>query len=304
MKVGFIGLGRMGSGMARNLLKAGHDVTVYNRTPERSRALSADGAKVAATVAEACRVEALITMLANDNAVEEVVLGPHGIASHLQPGALHISSSTISVALARRLAEAHRANRQNFVSAPVFGRPDAAAAARLYILVAGDPAAREAAMPLLDVLGQRTFVVSEKPEAANLGKLSGNFLSASVIESLGEALALVSHGGLDSAAYIDFLTATMFGAPVYRTYGPLIAQRRFKPAAFAAELGAKDIRLLLGAAQDLRVPMPLASLLNDRFLRLLASGGAQLDWSAIGDLAARDAGGQAVAVPTPPTYSV
>ncbi len=304
MKVGFIGLGRMGSGMARNLLKAGHDVTVYNRTPERSQSLSADGAKVAATVAEACRVEALITMLANDNAVEEVVLGPHGIVSHLQPGALHISSSTISVALARRIAEAHRVNRQNFVSAPVFGRPDAAAAARLYILVAGDPAAREAAMPLLNVLGQRTFVVSEKPEAANLGKLSGNFLSASVIESLGEALTLVSHGGLDSAAYLDFLTSTMFGAPVYRTYGPLIAQRRFEPAAFAAELGAKDIRLLLGAAQDLRVPMPLASLLNDRFLRLLASGGEQLDWSAIGDLAARDAGGQAAALPTPPTYSV
>jgi 3-hydroxyisobutyrate dehydrogenase-like beta-hydroxyacid dehydrogenase len=302
MKVGFIGLGRMGSGMARNLLKAGHEVTVYNRTAERSRALAEEGAKVAATVAEACRGEALVTMLANDAAVEEVVLGPDGVVRHLQPGALHISSSTISVALARRLAEAHRANRQHFVSAPVFGRPDAAAAARLYILVAGDPAAREAAMPLLNVLGQRTFVVSEKAEAANLGKLSGNFLSASVIESLGEALALVSHGGLDSAAYLDFLTATMFGAPVYRTYGPLIAQRRFSPAAFAAGLGAKDIRLLLGAAQDLRVPMPLASLLNDRFLRLLASGGEQLDWSAIGDLATRDAGGEAVGVPTPSVY--
>jgi 3-hydroxyisobutyrate dehydrogenase-like beta-hydroxyacid dehydrogenase len=292
----------MGSGMARNLLRAGHDVTVYNRTPEKSQALSADGAKVAATVAEACRVEALITMLANDDAVEGVVLGPDGIMSHLQPGALHISSSTISVALARRLAEAHRANRQHFVSAPVFGRPDAAAAARLYILVAGDPAARGVAMPLLNVLGQRTFVVSDKPEAANLAKLSGNFLSASVIESLGEVLALVSRGGLDSGAYIDFLTATMFDAPVYRTYGPLIAQRRFEPAAFAAELGAKDIRLLLGAAQDLRVPMPLASLLNDRFLRLLASGGEQLDWSAIGELAARDAGGQAAALPTAPIY--
>ncbi len=149
MKVGFIGLGRMGSGMARNLLRAGHEVTVYNRTPERSRALSADGAKVAASVAEACQAEALITMLANDDAVKEVVLGPDGIVSHLRPGALHISSSTISVALARRLAEAHRARRQKFVSAPVFGRPDAAAAARLYILVAGDRAAQEAAMPLL-----------------------------------------------------------------------------------------------------------------------------------------------------------
>lgn len=290
MKVGFIGLGRMGSGMARNLLKAGYEVTVYNRNAERSRALAADGARVAATVAEVCRVDVLFTMLANDNAVEEVVLGPDGAVSHLPAGALHISSSTISVALSRRLADAHGSKRQSFVSAPVFGRPDAAAAARLYILVAGKPAAREAAMPLLNVLGQRTFVVSEKPEAANLAKLCGNFLSASVIESLGEALALVAHGGIDAATYLEFLTATMFDAPVYRTYGPLIAARRFEPAAFAAELGAKDIRLLLGAAQDLRVPMPLASLLHDRFLRLLAGGGEQLDWSAIGGLAASDAG--------------
>jgi 3-hydroxyisobutyrate dehydrogenase-like beta-hydroxyacid dehydrogenase len=304
MKLGFIGLGRMGSGMARNLLKAGHEVTVYNRTPERSRALATDGAKIAATVAEACRVDALITMLANDDAVEEVVLGPDGAVSHLPAGTLHISSSTISVALSRRLADAHRAKRQRFVSAPVFGRPDAAAAARLYILVAGNPAAREAAMPLLNALGQRTFVVSEKPEAANLAKLCGNFLSASVIESLGEALALVERGGIDAATYVEFLTATMFDAPVYRTYGPLIARRRFEPAAFAAGLGAKDIRLLLGAAQDLRVPMPLASLLHDRFLRLLAGGGEQLDWSAIGGLAARDAGQEAAAKPAPAVYSL
>jgi 3-hydroxyisobutyrate dehydrogenase-like beta-hydroxyacid dehydrogenase len=303
MKVGFIGLGRMGTGMARNLLKAGHEVTVYNRTPERSLALAAEGARIATTVAEACRVEALITMLANDDAVEEVVLGPDGVVSQLPPGALHISSSTISVALSHRLAEAHRAKRQRFVSAPVFGRPDAAAAARLYIVVAGDPGAQEAAMPLLKSLGQSIFVVAEKPEAANLAKLSGNFLSASVIEALGEALALVSHGGLDTAAYLDFLTSTMFGAPVYRTYGPLIAQRRFEPPAFAAELGAKDIRLLLGAAQDLRVPMPFASLLHDRFLRLLAGGGSQLDWSAIGGLAGRDAGDEAVTTPIPSTHA-
>jgi len=194
MKVGFIGLGRMGSGMARNLLKAGHDVAVYNRTPERSRALAVYGARVAASVAEACRVNVLITMLANDAAVEEVVLGPDGVVSHLRAGALHISSSTISVALSRRLADAHRSKRQRFVSAPVFGRPDAAAAARLFVLVAGKPAAREAAMPLLNSLGQRIFVISEKPEAANLAKLCGNFLSAPLIESLGDTLASVAHG--------------------------------------------------------------------------------------------------------------
>jgi 3-hydroxyisobutyrate dehydrogenase-like beta-hydroxyacid dehydrogenase len=304
MNIGFIGLGRMGSGMAGNLLEAGHAVTVYNRTAARGRALVAQGAQVASTVAEASRGEALITMLANDAAVEEVVLGPEGVVSHLPAGALHISSSTISVALSRRLAAAHRSHGQRFVSAPVFGRPDAAAAARLYILLAGEPGAREAALPLLNVLGQRTFVVSEKPEAANLAKLTGNFLSASVIESLGEALALLSQGGLDTAAYLEFLTATMFGAPVYRTYGPLIAQRRFEPAEFAAELGAKDIRLLLGAAQDLRVPMPLASLLHERFRRLLATGGGGLDWSAIAGLAARDADGEVAAAPNSLVYGL
>jgi 3-hydroxyisobutyrate dehydrogenase-like beta-hydroxyacid dehydrogenase len=290
MKVGFIGLGRMGSGMASSLLRAGHEVTVYNRTAGRSGTLVAQGARAAATLQEACRAEAVITMLANDAAAEELVLGADAIVGHLPRGALHISCSTISVALSRRLAEAHAGNGQRFVSAPVFGRPDAAADARLFIVAAGEAAAQQTAAPLLRALGQRTFVVSEKPEAANLVKLSGNFLTASVIESLGEALALISHGGIDPAAYIDFLTATMFSAPVYRTYGTLLAERRFERAAFAAELGAKDIRMLLGAAQDLRVPMPVASLIHDRFLRLLAGGGAQLDWSALGDLAARDAG--------------
>lgn len=304
MKIGFIGLGRMGSAMAGNLLKAGHELTVYNRSAERSRALAAEGARVAADVADACRGEAVITMLANDAAAADVVLGPAGVLQSLPPGALHVSSSTISVGLARRLAEAHRGRRQLFVSAPVFGRPDAAAAARLYILAGGEAAAREAAMPLLNVLGQRTFIVSDRPESANLAKLGGNFLSASVIESLGEALALLSRGGLDTSAYIEFLTTTLFGAPVYRTYGPLIAQRQFEPAAFAAELGAKDIQLLLSAAQDLRVPMPLANLLHDRFLRILAAGGGQLDWSAIGDLAARDAGSDAASVSDPAAYAL
>lgn len=304
MKVGFIGLGRMGSGMASSLLRAGYEVTVYNRTPGRSEALAAQGARVAATVAQACDGEAVMTMLANDAAVEKLVLGPDGVISHLPRGALHISSSTISVALSRRLAGAHASSEQRFVSAPVFGRPDAAAAARLFIVAAGEAAAREAAARLLRVLGQRTFFVSDKPEAANLVKLSGNFLTASVIESLGEALALVSQGGIDPAAYIDFLTATMFSAPVYRTYGQLLAERRFERAAFAAELGAKDIRLLLGAAEDLRVPMPVASLIHDRFLRLLAGGGAQLDWSALGDLATRDAGRQRLPVARPPALGL
>jgi len=191
-----------------------------------------------------------------------------------------------------RLTADHASAGQRFVAAPVFGRPDAAAAAQLFIVTAGAGDAVKAATPLFDAIGKKTFVVSEIPNAANLIKLSGNFLIASVIESLGEAMALVSKGGVDRQQYLEILTSTLFGAPVYKTYGGLIAEGRFEPAGFAAPLGYKDIRLTLAAAEDLRVPLPLANLLRDRFLRLLAHGGDKLDWSAIGRLAARDAGEQ------------
>jgi 3-hydroxyisobutyrate dehydrogenase-like beta-hydroxyacid dehydrogenase len=290
MRVGFIGLGHMGSGMAANLVRAGHDVTVYNRSPAKAEALIALGAKAATSVAEACRGDAVLTMLANDEAVESVVLGRDGIIASLPAGALHVSSSTISVALAQRLTEEHAKAGQRFVAAPVFGRPDVAAAGQLYVIAAGEPAAVEPAMPLLEAVGRKTFVVSDTPKAANLVKLSGNFLIASMIESLGEAMALVAKGGVDQRRYLELLTSTLFDAPVYKTYGGLIASGRFEPAGFAAPLGHKDIRLALAAAEDLRVPMPLASLLHDRFLTLLAHGGDNLDWSAIGSLPAMDAG--------------
>jgi 3-hydroxyisobutyrate dehydrogenase-like beta-hydroxyacid dehydrogenase len=290
MRVGFIGLGHMGSGMAANLLKAGHDVTVYNRSPAQAEALIELGAKAAASVAEACRDDAVMTMLANDEAVESVVLGRDGILASLPAGALHVSSSTISVALSGRLSEEHARAGQRFVAAPVFGRPDVAAAGQLYVIAAGEPAAIETAAPLLDAIGQKTFVVSDTPKAANLVKLSGNFLIASMIESLGEALALVAKGGVDRQRYLEILTSSLFDVPLYKTYGGLIASGHFEPAGFAAPLGQKDIRLALAAADELRVPMPLASLLRDRFLTLLANGGENLDWSAIGRLPAVDAG--------------
>jgi 3-hydroxyisobutyrate dehydrogenase-like beta-hydroxyacid dehydrogenase len=290
MDLGFIGIGRMGAGMALNLLKAGNRVAVYNRTPSKAEALTAQGAKTAASVAEACRGDAVVTMLANDQAVENVAFGPDGIIANLRQGALHVSSSTISVDLCERLTEEHEKKGQRFVAAPVFGRPDVAAAGRLFVVAAGEPAALEIATPLLDAVGQRTFVISEIPKAANLVKLSGNFLGATVIEALGEALTLIKKGGIDQQRYLEVLTSTLFDAPIYKTYGGLIAGRHFEPAGFAAPLGQKDIRLTLAAAEDLRVPMPLASLLRDRFLTLLARGGDQLDWSAIGALAAVDAG--------------
>ena len=229
-------------------------------------------------------------MLADDGAVEAVVFGEKGVIGSLGKGAIHISMSTISVALSERLAAAHVNAGQRFVAAPVFGRPEAAAAAKLFIVVAGAPDAVRICSPLFEAMGQKTLVVSNEPPAANLVKLSGNFLTASVIEALGEAMALVGKAGVDRHRYLEILTSTLFTAPMYKMYGGLIAEQRFEPAGFAAPLGHKDIRLTLAAAETLRVPMPFASVLHDRFLTLLAQGGEALDWSAIGGLAARDAG--------------
>jgi 3-hydroxyisobutyrate dehydrogenase-like beta-hydroxyacid dehydrogenase len=290
MDIGFIGRGQMGAGMAANLVKAGHHVTVYNRSPQKVEEAARHGAEPARTVADACTGEVVFTMLANDDAVAGVAFGDDGIVASLRPGATHISSSTISVDLSDRLTGAHIGAGQKFVAAPVFGRPDAAEAGKLFVVVAGDPEAVTAVEPLFDAVGQRMFALSETPRAANLVKLSGNFLIASVIESLGEAMALVAKGGVDKHQYLDILTSTLFSAPVYKTYGALIADERFEPAGFAAPLGQKDIGLTLEAAEELRVPLPIAGLLRDRFLTLLANGGEHLDWSAISRLAARDAG--------------
>lgn len=294
MKIGFIGLGRMGSAMAANLIKAGFDLTVYNRSSQKAGPLVQAGARLAPRIAEASRGEVVITMLANDQAVGAAVLGKGGIVESLPAGAIHVSMSTISVALADELGHAHARAGQRFVSAPVFGRPEAAAAAQLFIVAAGEPATLAVCQPLFDVLGQRVFPVGNEPQVANLIKLSGNFLIASVMEAMGEAIALVSKAGVDPSSYVELLTSTIFPAPIYRTYGNLIASSQFLPAGFLAPLGYKDIGLTLAAADDLRVPMPLASLLRDRFLRLLAHGGEGMDWSAIGGLASDDAQSRAV----------
>ena len=290
MNVGFIGLGRMGTGMAENLLRAGHAVTVYNRSPEKARPLEERGARVASSVGDVCSNPVVFTMLADDTALGAVAYGEDGLLRRLARGALHVSSSTVSVELSSRLGRDHAAAGQRYVAAPVFGRPEAAAAAKLVVVAAGDPAAIAEVRPLFDALGPKTFVVSDRPENANLVKISGNFLLASVIESLGEAFALVGKAGLDRRQYLDLITSTLFDVPVYKNYGRAIADRAFTPAGFAASLGQKDVRLALAAAEELRVPMPIASLLRDRFLALLAKGGDELDWSAIGDLARQDAG--------------
>jgi 3-hydroxyisobutyrate dehydrogenase-like beta-hydroxyacid dehydrogenase len=291
IRIGFIGLGNMGSAMAANLLAAGHDVTVYNRSRGKVDALAAEGARPADTVADACGGDVVVTMLANDDAVAGVTFGDDGIVASLPDGATHISASTISVDLSERITSAHAEAGQRFVAAPVFGRPEAAKAAKLFVVAAGASEALEAAAPVFEAVGQRTFTVADEPKTANLVKLSGNFLITSVIESLGEAMALVGKAGVDKHTYLEILTSTLFSAPIYKTYGELIAGEDFEPAGFAASLGHKDIRLVLAAAEQLEVSMPVASLVRDRFLTLLARGGADLDWSAVGALAAWEAGG-------------
>jgi len=298
MKLGFIGLGRMGAAMATNLVKARHDVTVFNRSPGKRRSLVELGAHEAIDVAGACGGDAVITMLADDDAASGIAFGPGGLIDNLPKHAIHLSMSTISVALSKRLTEAHASAGQRYVAAPVFGRPDAAAAAKLFIVAAGDAATIDACQPLFRAMGQKTFPIGAEPSAANLVKLSGNFLMASAIEALGEAIALVGKAGIDRRAYIELLTSSIFNVPAYKTYGGLIAEGKFEPAAFASPLGYKDIRLALAAAEGLRVPMPLASLLHDRFLRLFAQGGDHLDWSAIGGLATQDAGDHPVTTPS------
>ncbi len=290
MKVGFIGLGRMGSGMAARLLAAGQALIVFNRSVEKIQPLVVQGAQAAKTLADFAAVDVVFSMLADDPAVEQTVLADDGLLEHLSAGAIHVSCSTISVALSARLAAAHAAAGQDYVACPVFGRPDAAAAGKLFLAVAGKHNLIERLQPLFEAIGQRTFVVAEQADKANLVKLSGNFLIAAVIESLGEAMALVEKGGIDRHAYLELLTSSLFNVPLYKNYGALIADRKFTPPGFAAPLGQKDIRLMLTAAEALAVPLPFASVLRDRFIALAAQDGEPRDWSAVGSLAAQDAG--------------
>lgn len=260
MKVGFVGLGNMGSGMARNLIQAGHTLTVWNRSRGRADELRPLGARVAETPGEAATgADVVITMVADDHALEDVVFGPNKILESLNAGGLHVSSSTISVALSRRLEAAHRGKRQHYVAAPVFGRPDAAAAGKLFIVAAGDPAQVQRCRPLFDVLGQKTFVGGEKAPDANLIKLNGNFLITVVIEGLAESVALIKKAGIDANVFLEILTDSLFAAPIYKTYGGIIVSEKFEPAGFKLPLGLKDNRLLLAAAEDQSVPMPVAT---------------------------------------------
>ena len=291
MKVGFIGLGGMGSGIARNLIKGGHELAVYNRTRSKAEDFAGAGARIAATPVEAASgAEAVITMLADDRAVEETIFEPGNAIDSIAAGAVHISMSTISVALSRRLAQAHRQRGQQYVSAPVFGRPDAAAAGKLFVVAAGPAGEVERCRALLDAIGQKTFVAGEDAPSANVIKLSGNFLLTVVIEGLAEAVALVRKSGLDPNAFLEIMTGSLFPSPVYRNYGAMIAADNFEPVGFKLPLGFKDNRLFLAAAEEAEVPVPIASLVHDRFLAALAQGLGEADWAAIARMSFQDAG--------------
>ena len=290
MNIGYIGLGKMGSGIVRNLLRAGNKVVVYNRSREKAEAIVKDGAGVANSPAEAAAdAEVVMTMLSDDHAAEQVVFGSNGVASGLKKGAIHVSNSTISAAFAVRLMKEHRQRGQGYLSAPVFGRPEAAEAKKLIVAVAGEQALVERVRPLLDAIGRKTVVIGSEAWQANVLKLCGNFMIASMMETFGEAFTVIRKSGMNHHIFLAVMNE-LFGSPVYANYGGSIATEKYEPAGFALRLGLKDTRLVLEAAGEVAAPMPFASLLRDHFLSAMANGQEDLDWSSVAKVSARNAG--------------
>jgi 3-hydroxyisobutyrate dehydrogenase-like beta-hydroxyacid dehydrogenase len=291
MKVGLVGLGSMGLPMAANLLKAGHDLILYNRTRSRADELARQGARVAASPREAAaEVEVLMTMLADDPAVESVMFGDQGVLQGLSRGAIHASMSTIGHAFSRRLDAEHRNRGQVYLAAPVFGRPDAAQAAKLWIVAAGPGEAIERCRPLFEAMGQGTEIVGDDPPRANVVKLAGNFILAAAIEAMGEAFALVRKHGVEPGRFLEIVNGRLVRSPVYENYGNLIVQRRWEPAGFKLRHGLKDVRLALAAGDEVSAPLPVASLLRDHYLAAMARGWGDTDWAALARLSAVNAG--------------
>lgn len=289
MKVGFIGLGGMGSGIAGNILRAGHEVIAWNRSSGPLNALVAQGAVAAPTAQEALETDVVFSMLANDAALQEVGLdGP--LLAKASRGLVHVNMATVSIAFAQTLHKAHKALGIGYVAAPVFGRPDAAAAGKLTIIAAG--AAQDIARvePLLVTLGTKYACVGTNPVQANLFKITGNFMIASAIETMGEAAALLRKGGVDPAVFFDVLTNANFSAPVYKIYSKIIADQSYDEAGFKLSLGYKDAGLTLAAAKELETAMPLASVVHDHFLEAMAAGWSEKDWASLALLAAQRAG--------------
>lgn len=289
MKVGVIGLGAMGSGLAESLLRAGHEVVVWNRSKPPLELLRTAGAHAADTPAEVFAADAVVTMLANDEAVREVILDG-GLLKCANGGTVHVMSATISVALAKELEKVHARERVALVCAPVLGRPDVAVKGELNVLAAGNRAALATVQPVLDAIGSKTWTFGEQPHKANVAKLSANFMIAATIELLAEVFAFTEKSGLDPKVFFEMATNTLFAAPVFRTYGGLILERNFAPAKFKLTLGLKDVRLALAAGEAVEVPLPFASVLRDNFLDAIANGAADKDWAALSQVSFRHSG--------------
>jgi len=288
MDIGFIGLGAMGSAMVANLLKAGHRVRVWNRSAERAQPLAGAGAQVVATPAEAFAGDAVVSMLADDAAVREVI--DAALLEQAQRGLVHVNMATISVALAAQLGREHAERGLHYVAAPVLGRPDAAQAAKLTIIAAGAAEALDRAQPVFDAVGHKTWRIGALPQQANVMKLAANFMLASAVETLGEAAALLSGHGVAMRDFIDVVTGGPFPGPVYSGYGAMIAERRYEPAMFKARLGLKDVRLALAAADEVGTPMPVASVVRDSLMEAVAHGDGESDFAVLGKVSARRAG--------------
>ncbi len=289
MQVGVIGVGRMGKAMARNLLKAGHKLHVFDTAKEALRELEKEGAAIAASAKDAFKGDAVISMLPNDDAMRAVfvqgdVLPANGSST------VHVNMATASVACAEELTALHRQRSVPYLAATVWGRPDAAAAAQLSIAVAGDGRSIDMVQPLLDVLGQRTTRIGDDPRMANVAKIAGNLLVASAIEAMGEAAALVRGYGMSAPDFLDLIVTALFEVPVYRGYAEQIGSGVYEPPGFDMKLGFKDVRLALAAGEKANVPLPFANVLRDAFLDALAHGDANKDWAAIAEVAARRAG--------------
>ncbi|GLU40559.1 NAD(P)-dependent oxidoreductase [Pseudomonas sp. NBRC 100443] len=289
MKIGFLGLGGMGAGMAANLIRGGHQVHLWNRSPAALEPLLALGGLAAADPVAAFDADVVISMLADDTATRAVLLDS-GALDSARPGLIHLSMATLSVALVGELAERHRQRDVAFIAAPVFGRTDVAAAGKLNILAAGPAEAIAEVQPLLDLMGQKTWPLGDDPLSAAAVKIAGNFMIASAIEAMGEASALAKGFGVEPAQLLEIMGSTLFNAPVYRNYGALIAEQRYEPAAFRLVLGLKDVGLALAAGQSRHVPLPFASVLRDNLLEAVAQGDGERDWAALAQVAMRRSG--------------
>jgi 3-hydroxyisobutyrate dehydrogenase-like beta-hydroxyacid dehydrogenase len=291
MNIAVLGLGNMGLPIARHLVAAGHRVGVYNRSPGRADVLGTQVHRATSPREAGAAADVVVTMLADDQAVEDVVFATHsGLLPGMTPGAIHVSMSTISIAMARRLVDAHRRAGHEYVSAPVFGRPEVAESAQLFVVAAGRQAVLAKCRPLFDAIAQGVVTVGDDPPTANVVKLAGNFAIAAMLETLGETFALVRRAGVPPQLFLEIVNGALFKSPLYQNYGTLVAEQRFEPPGFRLKLGFKDVRLALQAGESFTVPLPLASLLRDHFLEAIAHGDGDRDWAALAEVSARNAG--------------